>query len=258
MADKKNNNYNKSCEFSSEIVAYMYGEIDGPQRDIFDEHLAGCDICTAELAGVSAARLSVMEWRAAEFDALPTPTVAIPYPRPENETGIGWLAAIRGFFAASPGWAATAAVVPISILCLGIVLYTFDLVGPVDVAQGNSAAKEPVANRPALKNSGETISNKTLEVAASKKQTDNELQDATATSKAGDLTPPAAPKAIKVSDKNIRPQRNTNTGDPSVKTPKRNESPAPGRNAPRLNDFEDEEDDSLRLTDLFAQTDTEE
>ncbi len=250
----RDNNHNGTCEFSSEIADYMYGEIEGSQQDNFEAHLPGCNTCTTDLAGISAVRLSVMEWRTAEFDVLQTPEITIPYRDAESETSIGWLAAVSGFFTASPGWATAAAVVPISLLCLGLVLFTFDIFGPVDVAQeNNSRLVEPTSNRPSIQDSNTKRTENTLEVATPNAAQDNNSEN---TPNASDVISPSASKAVKVSEKNSLPTKSTRASDRG-KTPQRTESPIPRQKAPRLNNFDDEEDDSLRLADLFAQTDTE-
>lgn len=247
----RDNNHNGSCEFASEIVDYIYGEIEELTRDTFDAHLPGCETCTAELAGVSAARLSVMEWRAAEFDSLKTPAIVIPYEKVERDAEQGWLASLQGFFASSPGWAATAAIIPISVVCLGVALFTFDLFGPVEVAQQNNAGSNtPRPNQRSGVDGNVARLETAPEVAASKPERDNEIAD----------EPVKAPvTSVKVSERTTpRPRKaKAVSADTPAKATDQSQPPTRRQRAPRLNNFEDEEDDSLRLADLFAQTDTE-
>jgi hypothetical protein len=245
----RDNNHNGSCQFASELVDYVYGEIDGLKRDTFDAHLPACESCTSELAGISAARLSVMEWRSAEFDPLPTPSIEIPYELP-REAGDGWLATIQGFFSSSPGWAAAAAIVPISVVCLGIALFTFDLFGPVEVArQDNSASNTPASDRKSNADVKVTNLDTPPEVTDSNPKQDNDVVDES-------VKEPT--RSVKVSEKSVPRMRKVKTA--SIDTPAktdRSDPPSTRQRSPRLNNFEDEEDDSLRMADLFAQTDTE-
>jgi hypothetical protein len=246
----RDNNHNGSCEFASELVDYMYGEIAESGRNTFDAHLPGCESCTAELAGISSARLSVMEWRAAEFDSLKTPAIVIPYDKVERDAEQGWLASLRGFFASSPGWAAAAAIVPISVVCLGVALFTFDLFGPVEVArQDNSSSNTPTPTRKS--NPGVSNPQTPPEVAASKPAQDKDLTD--------ESIEKPAPTSVKAAERPTSRTRKAKTvsADTPAKVVDQTQPPTQRRRAPRLNNFEDEEDDSLRLADLFAQTDTE-
>lgn len=67
------------CPFSDEIVSYMYGEMpDGAQLK-FEHHLAACQVCTDDFAAVSLARFETYDWKRVEFDPLETPQIVIPY-----------------------------------------------------------------------------------------------------------------------------------------------------------------------------------
>lgn len=247
----RDNNHNGSCEFASELVDYMYGEIAESGRDTFDAHLPDCESCTAELAGISSARLSVMEWRAAEFDSLQTPAIVIPYKNVERYAEQGWLASLRGFLASSPGWAAAAAIIPISVVCLGVALFTLDVFGPVEVAQQNNAGSNtPRPNQRSGVDGNVARLETAPEMEASKHQQDNDITDESVR---------APVTSVKVSERTA-PRPRKAKADSTHKPPKatdQDQPPTRRQRAPRLNNFEDEEDDSLRLADLFAQTDTE-
>ncbi len=71
---------NTSCKFESEIVSYLYDELTSADRDRFENHLLDCTPCTDEFAGMSYSRYSVFEWQREEFAPMATPQIAIPYP----------------------------------------------------------------------------------------------------------------------------------------------------------------------------------
>lgn len=95
------NNGKTNCPFEDEIVSYIYDEMFGAERLKFETHLAGCSICTDEFAAISDARFSMFEWQKEEFSNLPTPEIVIPYERKRNfveETEpIGLFAGLRGW-----------------------------------------------------------------------------------------------------------------------------------------------------------------
>jgi anti-sigma factor RsiW len=62
-----------------EFLSYIYGELDEAARNRFEEHLVGCDDCTFELAAYSDARLGMIEWRRGDFDHLESPAIVIPW-----------------------------------------------------------------------------------------------------------------------------------------------------------------------------------
>src|SRR5690606_20032761 len=78
--------------------------MDPAGRPSFEDHLADCDPCSAEMAEISFARLDVYEWHRDEFLEMPTPRIEIPY---AAVTQASWLETIKAFFA-SPGRLATA------------------------------------------------------------------------------------------------------------------------------------------------------
>jgi len=73
------NGKKKGCGFDDEMVAYLYHEIGDVERGRFEKHLARCQTCTDEFASISHARFSVVEWQQKEFAPLATPTIALPY-----------------------------------------------------------------------------------------------------------------------------------------------------------------------------------
>lgn len=115
-----NTNNNHKCGFADEIVSYIYDEITVADRRSFEAHLASCSMCTDEFAAVSNARFSVFEWQKTEFARLSTPEIVIPYAAKQKNAGegssAGLLADFREFFAVlgRPMMAAAALV-----LCIG-------------------------------------------------------------------------------------------------------------------------------------------
>src|SRR5688572_5977894 len=99
----KNAKYNE-CEFSVDLLPYMYGELATNRISVFESHIAECGCCTDEFAELAAARFEVYEWKQIEFQPLATPVIAIPY---GSGPAISWLGRIREVF--TSGWAVPAA-----------------------------------------------------------------------------------------------------------------------------------------------------
>lgn len=232
------NNGNKECEYKDEIVSYIYDEIDTVGRRKFETHLASCGSCTDEFAAVSDARFSVFEWQKEEFAPLSTPEIVIPYPARRSEAladgPTGLFAGFAEFFtfARSPLAIGVALAV---VLGLGFVALNL-LGGDGDLVATNSkvpAVEIPVKNAPAAVKD-EKIAPPEANVAGVSNNEDF-----------NDIEPVRAAVQEKPAPKRQRsaPRRPAKTSD----------EPSPGVQArkPMLSDFREEEDKTLRLTDMF-------
>jgi hypothetical protein len=73
-------NAQKTCPFGDDIVSYMYDEMTLPAQLEFELHLSACQVCTDEFAAVSVARFETYDWKRLEFDPMTTPQIVTPYP----------------------------------------------------------------------------------------------------------------------------------------------------------------------------------
>ena len=74
------NDTKKICPYGDDIVSYMYDEMPVADRPAFEGHLVACQVCTDEFAAVSLSRFEAYDWKRIEFDPLATPRIVIPYP----------------------------------------------------------------------------------------------------------------------------------------------------------------------------------
>jgi hypothetical protein len=222
----------ENCSYSPDLVAYLYDEIDPAGRNLFEAHLADCGMCTDEFAELSFARLDVYEWHRDEFASMETPRFVIPYVNVELKTS--WFDAFRGLFAAH-GQLATAG---------GAFALIAIISGAVYVASVNRT--DEIASKP-----GSDI------VAANKvKSVDPPSTPVTAKDVIAD--PPKVVSdlgEVKISTGGKSPVPAKAVDRRPAKAPERNTARRPTA-APRLNDFEDEDDNTLRLGDLLADIDT--
>jgi len=237
------NGNKKKCGFEDEIVSYLYDETGAVGRRNFESHLMDCSACTDEFAAVSNARFAVFEWQKEEFAQLATPRIVIPYePRADLATAVepvGFLAGLRGLFdfpRLPMGLAAAALVIGLGI---GLVIVTTS--GDEQMASNSHLiipdAPSAVSDRP--------------------------VQASVPTVNSGDPNEIAAnPVSNEPVNRKIRPvkvaeNRRSNPGrqigavsrQPAIKAS--NLSLNKTQKAPVLSSYDDSDDKSLRLTDLF-------
>ena len=219
-------NFSK-CKFSAEIVPYMYGESSPAESSAFEQHLVDCSDCTDEFAAISSARYEVYDWKKLEFDPLETPTFDVPF---REAAGVSWSDKIRRVFANA--WALPS----VSFAALAIV--SIVAAGVIWLRSGDElAVKNPDAAPTPIRSLGEN----TAEVRTEQP------------SKSADPVRPQATQASVSKRANPRrvyaqPVRAVRDRTMEVKqTTARNETKA----VPRLNEYPDDEDTSLRLAELL-------
>lgn len=216
---------NDLCSDSGDMLAYLYNEMVPVDRERFESHLADCGRCIDDFAELSQSRYPVFEWKKAEFDPLPTPRIAIEY---KASASASWVQKVRQAFAFKPtlGFGAAAATV-LAAIVTAVMLF------------GGSASDQELARE--------------IEPAASPVRVASDVVpsgDETAEVRSQEQVPPVAPKAVQTSTTN-RPA--VRTAKPRASQPKK-----PDRAVPVISALEDEEDDSLRLTDIFDEIGTSE
>jgi hypothetical protein len=219
---------NSGCKLAADIVPYIYGELSVTEGSVFESHLLGCVDCIDEFAAVSNARYEVYDWKKTEFEPLATPVFAIPYGEAD---GVSWFDKVRAAFSQSwevPG----VAFAGIAIVSMFIGVFYFSGASGPDVAQENSNSRPTtVSPQPDL-----------LVIAPPIK---DEIS--------GDELRPVPTIAVSTTQK--RSARNAR----AVVSPRRVQArptTTAASAAPRLNEFSEDEDTSLRLALLFDDVDT--
>jgi hypothetical protein len=219
------------CKFSTALVPYLYGELPGSDVGAFESHLLDCVECTDEFAALSSARYEVYDWKKIEFDPLATPAIRIPY---DEVVSVSWIDRLRiafanGFAIPAVGFAGLV----IALGLAGVFVWSGGDSGYVAKGNTNETVPGPVV--------ATTVTAPAPEVAQDVK---NESE------------PPTAVKGATSSNENRRELRPVKIKNVPVRAPKANPTSAQVQNAPRLNDFSDDEDNSLRLAELFEDIDT--
>jgi hypothetical protein len=223
----RNGKENNSCLFGEELISYIYGELELRRQAAFEDHLLDCSGCTEAFAELSVSRLGVYEWRRDEFEPIATPHFAIPYEKARLRNN--WVDAVRGLLV-SPlrvGFAG-AAIAALVFAFVFAINYP-----PVDETAGVTVAKPALPDAPPVSPSQFKVSDENSEG----------LKTMTLTAKDRRSAKPLQ-RTLLVQSKAIAPKKRTTI------------QAADTRSAPRLGNFVDTEDNSLRLADLVADIDT--
>ncbi|HMS42538.1 MAG TPA: zf-HC2 domain-containing protein [Pyrinomonadaceae bacterium] len=247
------NNHNSSCAFGEQIVSYIYDEASAKERDKFEKHLINCLSCADEIAGFGLVRSSINEWRKEEFLVLESPALKIPELQKANlvqSEKSSWLNELRNIFSYSPAWTAGFAAL---IVCVGLI-WLVSGSSKENVASNSTQEITPVTPINVNQDKESIVPPKEEKAVVMPKEEDSKIapQSVRTVEKK-----PVAPKQTPVRASNIAPK--------SV-TPKINNAMAVNKNnrtnniqrqkAPTLSEVDGDEDNSLRLSELFDEIDS--
>ncbi len=233
------------CIFTADMVPYLYGEMSGRERSAFESHLVACTLCTDEFASISNARYEVYDWKKLEFDPLETPRFVVPSEESVESSVFGWVEKLRAVFAT--GWlvpgASLAALAIISVFAAVLISSRDDR---QDIAEKSDNSKIS------------TVESSTVARATSDPETSANPEDETKNTSneievdAGDRQPKPLRIAAPAHIQERNPVRNAKLTRPRPVEAKQNMALNLDKTIPRLNEFADDEDTSLRLAELFA------
>lgn len=253
-----------NCEFAPEIVDFLYGEMSNDQKNAFNLHLNKCSACADEIEDFSHIRFSIQDWKAAEFANLSTPKIKIPYQTVSVKTfetvkTASWFDSIRNYLTLSPIMSGALAVVLLAVL-FGFGVLFFNNSEKQFVADAN--VKPNINTNPTAKPTTSVEPEKVViaENSSESDKNDSTFHDTIPTEKK--IIEDSVP--VKVTEK-TNPKQKTQTVRTVEKkqtvsdtlTADKDSKVTPQTKKPRLNELpEEDEDNSLRLSDLFAELDT--
>jgi hypothetical protein len=263
-----NNHHNLQCGFAEDLVSFLYGEINSAEKAEFEKHLDNCSNCDQELAGLGFVRSSIGDLREEMLSVLETQTFEIPYNESQktfatsakSKTSRSWIDRLRNLFSLSSSWATATSAFAFLVVLVGITIFVFNFSKPNQVLE---VKIEGITNQNALK--------------VTPNETDFAKQSEEINQPEQNLAVEKTPEKIdsKINNINPVPQKNVAEVNPkSFKTPKNvrenrkpnektiaqtNGNPAKDSknterlktDAPKLTNFSEEDDNSLRLADLF-------
>jgi hypothetical protein len=214
------------CEFGAGILDYLYGESDESARLRFETHLASCQWCIDDFAMIADARFSVLEWQRTEFAHLKTPSIRIPYDAPASSWAEKFVDLVR-----MPVWAAAGAAM---VLLIAAAFY-FTVPRSTNIAMADT---DPLVVE-------EPRTEASISMPGAEQQVPSTVGVSGRDDKIRELRPAKAPAPRLVV--NVRPitakvEKVPRTGQPKLVQAVRK---------PTLNSFEEDDDRSLRLADLF-------
>jgi len=258
-----NNHNNSSCAYAEQMVSYLYGEADAKEKYKFEMHLESCLTCTDELAAFGFVRSAVLDWRAEGFSKLPTPAFDISFAEAKESFSTtvvsnenrSWLAGFRQMF--SFNLIKATATFGIALVCAGIVWFAFNSSGGNEIAEkGDDKNKIQAAVSPTVEitkkpeeksvaNTSDKKSSPSSDVTSSPQQITRERLDNPNKS------------IVKVSGNAPKNNSDNSARDPKEKNEGGKKTPSvQKKRIPNLSDVEDEEDETIRLADLFDELDT--
>ncbi len=108
-----------TCERGSDLIAFLYGEVDEREARDFQLHLQQCSSCREEVASLGVVRESITAWRDEALAGFVSSPVAT---QPQKKSA---LAALRQFFDLSPLWLKGATAFAVVTFCVLVGLVVF-------------------------------------------------------------------------------------------------------------------------------------
>lgn len=215
---------NNLCDHGGDVLAYLYNEMPTAGRDSFEMHLADCGTCIDDFAELSQSRYPVFEWKQLEFDPMPTPRVVVPF-----EASVSWFEKLRAAFSFRPGFAfgSLAVFAVLAAITAFVVIRdagSLDVADIAPIATPDLAAPTQVVDGPVPER----------EVAVEEPREERTAQDER-----------TSVKPVVSNAKAVKPVK-----------PKATQQARQVDKLPTLNGVEDDEDDSLRLADIFDEIGT--
>jgi len=255
-----NNHKNSSCAFAEQIVSYLYDEFERDEKIKFEAHLADCSFCADEYAGFGFVRSSVLEWRNEDFSKLATPTFDIPAVKNQKSLpGVStesrsWLGDFRKMFSFNPALAMAG--LAVLVVCAGITLFALNFSGNNEVAEKGiekNAVKTPVSPTVEILKKLDEKNGGDKEVEKSAPPASETVNFSPQKERERQIVP--VKSVVKVSGN--APKNSSNNPAVNLKeTSDRKTPPVRKRQVPNLNDLDDDDDETIRLADLFDELDT--
>ncbi len=126
-------NYNQPCSFAEELIEYIYDEMNGETKAKFEMHLAKCNSCADELTGFGIVRSQVSDWKLKEFSPMITPLIELPIVQTVENTQVKrrWFESLRNLVMLSPAWMTQPAAFAALAICFGLAFYAFNYQKPL-------------------------------------------------------------------------------------------------------------------------------
>jgi hypothetical protein len=228
-----------TCGFAGKPLDYIYRELSPAATASFEKHLLECEVCADELADLSLPRLEVYEWHRDEFVPIPTPIFHLPVSTPAPR--IRMLDGIRAFLAGPYGMTAGAVGAIVLAIVAGFLVHSRNGANVDAIASSEGPTRAPAVAKPEIPQ--ETVTTEVKQGIVPDSVADS-LRKQPIISRSSQAAYASRREAVARRGQYVR---RAPLARPTIA---RRQSAEP--KIPRLNTVEDEEDQSLRLADLFA------
>ncbi len=244
-----NGNGTSACNRASEIPEYIYQELTDRGRVELERHFSACAGCAAELKGMTNAHLAVMQWRDESFAGLSTPKIVIPFGENQSDqagtVNSGWLDSIHRLLGNSTalqwggGLVAVAAVALIAFIAVNMIRVP---VQPSVAKESSPRVDGAVAGRNEIPQQviNENVARLPDEAGVVDTRSPTKVSTGLRSRSSGGSNGRRSPRSGQVAvDLNGNGRAKKSNGS--------------ARKLPSLNDVADDDDNSLRLSDLFEE-----
>ncbi len=245
---------NSGCGFDEQLISYLYNEIKGAEKFEFERHLNNCSSCADEFAAFSGVQSSINDWKINEFANLQTPVFKIPFAdsvtstikqKPSDITD-AWLSGLRQLFSLSPrAWSLATASFMVLAVCVGIVFLELNYQKNNELSQNNKQLNPIIS--PTIEQTKVISPSETPEIKLPNKPSKPEIVKSDIDSKNS--------RTVKIVDSSRQPKKIENAGGRKNNDFKINNKINNQPRTPKVV-IEDEEDNSLRLAELFDEIGT--
>lgn len=214
---------NNQCGHSAELVSYMYGECSESQAADFESHLEKCFTCASELSSFTTIRSSLGEMR--HEANVSAPRLAADFSGGRSKSS--WVESLMALFGGARGFAAAGA---FAVVLMAIVTVF-------------------VMNRNGDHQSQEIASNTSKTPSSATQSLTTNTNEASTTTRNEPLKPGEVPPGKTLSADPSKDEGHAPEGQSPKRTKVRNQKAV--EKTPTLSNYDEEEDKSLRLADIF-------
>ncbi len=261
----KNGHNSPACAFADEIVSFLYDEATVSEKAAFVAHLDDCSNCSRELTDFGFVRTSVQNWRDQEVLALNMPKLELPVfeaEKPEIKPIIAvesasWLDNLRRLFSVSPKLAFGSVTLAVLAVCGLSALLILNSKNDSEVVSNTNKTTRSELPTPYNNPKPETapVSPQKEEIANGVDSEENEKSVENKSPRENSKPSRLANSSGK--QKFAAPKNNQTLAERDFKNRKNRKDKQNDLDAPKLYNPDEDEDDSLRLADLFEEIGTE-
>lgn len=271
-------NRQSGCGYAEKVIEFVYKEMDAAERSGFESHLETCASCAKEISAFSSVTEAIGDWKQSAFDVLETPSFVNPAAEVTAQAPIAAGSAIpiseriRGLIGSYSLLWQTASALGAILLTIGLL---WILIGSEDTDKNKAAADIPQKSSSQKPSAEENLlvadgkdAEEDIETSVPIDSKENSESGITSGSDVNQLAAKKKPAKNLRGDTKARtvktaapspPVKRKYQNKPLKQRPNQLDKPAPAlETLTELASVDEAEDESLRLTELFSISDSDE